>query len=200
MAPTSPIINNLLDSLDEAPLSGPDANPTALLWQSGVAVQWLLQDYLFSWLELCQGAIKCEYPQAVAYRIRLQAIANMRLDIGEIANNGSAWDKVRFLGSLETFLRSLAKGMATSPTSLALQWGINARDIPMAVSHAFKETDFLDDGLPKMIGDCSMLLAFLLAQIVEDEGVLEEIDERMFSSKPRALIELLQSIPAPPEA
>lgn len=199
MAPTSPIINNLLDSLDEAPLSGPDASPTALLWQSGVAVQWLLQDYLFSWLELCQGAIKCEYPQAQAYRVRLQAIANMRLDLDDVSRD-SVWRKTMFLASLETFLRSLAKSMPTSPTSLAMQWGINARDVPMAVSHAFKETDFLDDGLPKMIGDCCMLLAFLLAQIVEDEGALEEIDERMFSAKPRALIELLQSIPVTPEA
>lgn len=196
---TSPIINNLLDSLGEEPLAGEEANATTLLKQAEVAVDWLLRDYLYSWLELARGLVGCSYPQALAYRVRLNVIADMRLDLDTVAK-GSSTEKVFFLAGLETHLRSLLSGMPGSPSSRSLQWGVDARDIGAAIGYGFREAAFLDDGIPGQVSACAMLTAFLVSQIVTDDGVAEEIAERMFVTKPMLLIEKLQELPAAPEA
>ena len=197
---TSPIINNLLDSLGEEPLAGEEVNATTLLKQAEVAVSWLLQDYLFSWLEIAGGTIGCSYPQALAYRVRLRVISDMRLDLERLTKSGSVSEKVFFLGGVETHLRSLAGNMNLAPSSRSLQWGVDARDIAAAVGYGFREAAFLDDGIPGQVASCAMLTAFLVSQIVTDDGVAEEIAGRMFTVKPYELVDLLQGLPVAPEA
>ena len=195
---TSPIVNNLLDSLGEEPLAGEEVNVTTLLKQAEVSVDWLLRDYLYSWLELARWLVGCSYPQALAYRVRLNVIADMRLDLDTVAK-GSVSEKVFFLGGIETHLRSLLSSMPAAPSSRSLQWGVDARDVAAAIGYGFKESAFLDDGIPGQVASCSMLCAFLVSQIVTDDAA-EEIAGRMFLAKPMALIEKLQALPPAPEA
>lgn len=189
------LLTHLLDSLDEDTTT-PTVNDTTLHHQATAATRWLVQDYLFSWLELAEGAIKAEYPRALTHRIRLQVLSNLRHDF----EGKGIGECIFLLASIETHLRSILADLRLAPDDRALQWGIWGRDIPISVAFGFQDAGFLDDTLPKQIATCTMQLAFLMSQLVEDDGVAEEISARMFDKKPRELVKLLQRIPQAPEA
>lgn len=191
----SAIVTHLLDSLDEDAVAAP-VNDTTLHRQAVAAVDWLLHDYLFSWLELLEGAVKCEYPRAMAQRVRLQVLSNLRHDLQGKDLTACVFE----LASIETFLRSILKDLRVAPDERAMQWGVWGRDVPISIAYGFQDAKFLDDTVPKQISACAMQCAFLVSQLVTDDGVAEEISHRMFDAKPRALLALLQSIPAAPEA
>lgn len=190
------LIAHLLDSLEEDPSDVAPVNNTTLHRQATVATRWLMEQYLFSWLELLEGAIKCEYPHALANRVRLQVLANLRRDL-QPEDTGKC---VFVLAGIETHLRAMLRDLHVAPDERSMQWGIWARDVPVSIAYGFQDSGFLDDTVPKQIAVCSMLCAFLMSLLVEDDGVEQEIASRMFDEKPRVLLDLLRAIPDAPEA
>jgi len=197
MDTSSPVINHLLDFLGESPLQAPDPNPTTLLRHGQVAQEWMLKCYLHSWLELIESLVQCDYPEARAHRLMFRAVAGLREDIDP------AFDPQRqsvFLHSVTTHLQSTARAVGGYPDERSLQWGIWARDIPLSVVYGFEETSFMDSSTCQDIAPPCMYAAFLVSQVVTDEGAAEEIEETMFEVLPRALVTLLRSLPDAPEA
>jgi hypothetical protein len=194
---TSPLINNLLDYLGEEPIVGSDPNMTTLLRHGQAAQEWLLTQYLGSWLELVGGLVGCGYPLALAHRPMMHALSRL----GEKLNPAlSVTDQVFFLGSVHDHLQSILRRMNGFPDERSMQWGIWARDVPMAIVYGFSETSFLNPLICEGIVPCCMYAALLVSQVVTDDGVAEEIEDKMFEAKPRALAELLRELPAAPEA
>lgn len=193
----SPIINSLLDYLDEPPVLGSDPNMTTLLRQGQAAQEWLLTHYLASWLELVGGIVDCDYPLARPFRVQLRALARLaeHLDAGH-----SDSEQIMHLTSVEAMLKSTLRSMNGSPSERDMQWGLWARDVPMSIAYAFSETTFLNPMICEGIAPCCMFAAFLVSMVVTDDGVAEEIEERMFGEKPRVLVDLMRSIPDSPEA
>ncbi len=197
METPSPIINGLLDYLGEEPMRDSDPNRTTLLRQAQVAEAWLLSNYLAAWLELIGGLVDCDYPLARAYRVQLRALSRLA---GHIDINGPTSSQIVALNSVESMLQSTLRSMGVCPSERDMQWGIWARDVPMSIAYGFSETTFLNSFICEGIAPCCMYAAFLVSQIVTDDGVAEEISGKMFEAKPRALIEIMRSIPDAPEA
>ncbi len=196
METPSPLINGLLDYLGEEPMLG-SPNMTTLLRQGQVAQEWLVTNYLASWLELIGGLVDCEYPLAKRFRVQYRALARLTqyLDPRDAESN-----QIVELRSVEANLQSTLRVMAGHPSERGMQWGIWARDVPMSIAHAFSDTAFLNPLICEGIAPCCMYAAFLVSQVVTDDGVAEEIAEKMFEEKPRALIEIMRSLPTAPEA
>lgn len=192
----STIINNILDCLGETPTMA-EVNMTTLLRQGHTAQQWLLTHYLPSWLELIGGLVGCDYPVARTHRVQLRTLGNQAEHINARA---SEYEQIAALYGIESLLRSNLRHMHVSPSERDLQWGIWARDVPMSIAHAFTESEFMNPIICEGIAPVCMLSAFLVSHVVTDDGVAEEISSRMFEEKPRALIELMRSIPSSPEA
>ncbi len=197
MEDTSPLTNSLLEFLGEPPVLGPDTNPTTLMRQAEEAQRWLYKIYLGSWLELVGSVVEAGYPLARSHQSSLRAISRLEEQLDPLSH---ASHQVVFLHSVQTYLRSALKHMDIYPEERGLQWGIWARDVPMAIAHGFDETDFLDALICKDIAPCVMYAALLVSEVVTDEGTAEEIAETMFEELPRLLIELLRAVPAAPEA
>jgi hypothetical protein len=197
MEDPSPLTNGLLEFLGEPPVLDAHANPTTLIQQAQVAEAWLFKVYLGSWLELIGGLVGAGYPLATAFQPSLRAISRLaeRLVPGLPVTN-----QVVLLQSVQTYLRSTLKLMHLYPEERGLQWGIWARDVPMAIAWGFDETDYLDALICKDIAPCVMYAALLVSEVVTDDGVAEEISEKMFGELPRSLVELLRAVPAAPEA
>lgn len=193
----SPIINGLLDYLGEEPALGSDPNMTTLLRQGQAAQEWLLSNYLAAWLELIGGIVDCDYPLAKARRVQLRALS--RLSEYLDANQPESQLIVE-LHNTEAMLQSTLRNMGGFPAERDMQWGIWARDVPMSIAYAFNDTTFLNPVICEGIAPCCMYAAFLVSQVVTDDGVAEEIADKMFEEKPRALIEIMRSIPDSPEA
>lgn len=190
-------MNHLLDYLDEPLTTGSDPNPTTLLRQGQVAQEWLLQTYLDTWLVLIGGLVECGYPLAQGFRPALRAIARMT---EQLDCDLPAAQQLFRLHNIETHLRSTIKRMCADVAHRDLQWGIWSRDVPSAIAYGFDEVDFLDPLVCRAIAQCTMYAAFLVSQVVTDEGVAEEIEAEMFGVMPRRLIELLSATPSAPEA
>lgn len=197
MGTNSPIINSLLDFLGENPVLGSDPNMTTLLRQGQIAQGWLVSNYLAAWLELIGGTIDCDYPLANAHRVQLRALSRMA---EQISADSSDSQQIFGLHGIESMLKSTLRNMGGYPDERDLQWGIWARDVPMSIAYAFSETTFLNPLICEGIAPCCMYAAFLVSQVVTDDGVADEIAEKMFEQKPRALIEIMRSVPDSPEA
>lgn len=193
----SPIIDNILDYLGEPPAGGSGANMTTLLRQGQAAQEWLLTHYLPSWLELIGGLVDCDYPLARAHRVQLRALGNQADCIAACASEA---EQVVLLYGVESLLRSNLRHMHVSPRERDLQWGLWARDVPMSIAHAFTESEFMNPLICEGIAPVCMLSAFLVSQVVTDDGVAETISHKMFEEKPRALIDIVRGIPSSPEA
>jgi hypothetical protein len=192
---SSPLTNHLLEFLGEPPMPGSVANPTTLLRQGQAAQEWLLSHYLTSWLELIGGLVEAGYPKATAFRSQLRA--NARLAEYIDADNSN---QVFCLESIRASLQSTLRMMGGYPSERDMQWGVWARDVPMSIAYAFDESEFMDAVVCESIAPCCMYAAFLVSHVVEDAGVAEEIASAMFEQKPRALVEILRSLPTAPEA
>ncbi len=197
MENTSPIIDHLLDYLEEPLVVGSGANMTTVLRQALAAQEWLLTQYLGSWLELVGGVVDCEYPHAMRFRAQLRAIGRLAERVSAATPNQ---EQVVLLESIQSCLKTTLRSMNIVPRDRDLQWGIWARDIPMAIATAFGETGFLDPLICEGIAPCCMYAALLVSQVVTDDGVAEEIADKMFEEKPRALVELMRGLPVAPEA
>ncbi len=165
---------------------------TTLLRQGQVAQEWLLTNYLTAWLELVGGTVDCDYPLAKAYRVQLRALARMAEHLSA-SDPGS--QQIVELHHIEAMLQSTLRSMGGYPAERDMQWGIWARDVPLSVAYGFGETEFLDPTICHGIAPCCMYAAFLVSQVVTDAGVAEEIAQKMFEEKPRALVEIMRSLP-----
>ena len=178
-------------------MAGLAPNPTTLIRQAEVAQDWLFQVYLGSWLQLVGGLVEAGYPLAKSFRGPLRAIGRLTdrlvpdLDLAE---------QVVLLQSVQHHLRSTLRLMGLYPEERGLQWGIWARDVPMAIAYGFDETEFLDALICKDVAPCVMYAALLVSEVVTDDGVAEEIVESMFGEMPRSLVELIRGVRAAPEA
>jgi len=197
MEDPSPLTSGLLEILGEPPMAGLAPNPTTLIRQAEVAQDWLFQVYLGSWLQLVGGLVEAGYPLAKSFRGPLRAIGRLTdrlvpdLDLAE---------QVVLLQSVQHHLRSTLRLMGLYPEERGLQWGIWARDVPMAIAYGFDETEFLDALICKDVAPCVMYAALLVSEVVTDDGVAEEIVESMFGEMPRSLVELIRGVRAAPEA
>src|SRR5882672_6165728 len=187
----SPLTNNLLELLGEPPHPGSPVNPTTLLAQARAAEQWLLTSYLGPWLTLIGGLVDCEYPLGGAFRVPLRAIGRLQEQLDPLS---PVDEQVLLLVSIQSYLKSTLKMMGGSIEHRDMQWGLWARDVPMAIAYGFDETEFLDTLICCDIAQCCMYAAFLVSQVVTDDGVAEEIEGEMFGEKPRRLIELLTGL------
>jgi len=197
MEDPSPITSGLLEFLGEPPASGSAPNATTLIRQAEVAQDWLFQVYLGAWLDLIGGLVEAGYPLAGAFRPSLRALSRLS---ERLTPDLALTEQVMLLQSVQHHLRSTLKLMGLYPEERGLQWGIWARDVPMAIAYGFDDTEFLDALICKDIAPCVMYAALLVSEIVTDEGVAEEIECKMFEAMPRSLVELLRSVPAAPEA
>lgn len=197
METQSPLINSLLDYLDEPPVLGSEPNMTTLLRQGQAAQEWLLTHYLPAWLEIIGGLVDCDYPLGRAHRVQLRALARLaeRLDANSLDS-----EQIMMLNSVESLIKGTLRIMNKTPSERDMQWGLWARDVPMSIAYAFSETTFLNPLICEGIAPCCMFAAFLVSMVVTDSGVAEEIEERMFGEKPRVLVELMRTIPDSPEA
>lgn len=178
-------------------MAGPAINPATLMCQAQVAQDWLFQVYLGAWLDLIGGLVDAGYPLAGAFRPSLRAIGRLT---EQLTPDLPVAEQVMLLASVQHHLRSTLRLMGLYPEERGLQWGIWARDVPMAIAYGFDETDFLDALICKDVAPCVMYAALLVSEVVTDTGVAEEIEATMFGELPRSLIELLRSVPAAPEA
>ena len=197
MEDPSPLTNNLLEFLGEPPVTGSAPNATTLMRQAEAAEKWLYKIYLGSWLTLIGSLVDAEYPLALSFRVQLRALSRLEEQLDPLS---PPVNQVVLLQSVQTHLRSTLKRMNLYPEERGLQWGIWARDVPMAVASGFDETEFLDAHICKDIAPCVMYAALLVSEVVTDDGVAEEIEATMFGELPRSLIELLRGVPSAPEA
>ena len=188
--------NHLLEYLGEEPVVPQNSNPTTLLRHGQIAQEWLLKSYLGAWIELIGGLVDCDYQVARANARVFKAVALQakRIDPG-LTNT----EQIFFLGGLQAALQHAARSCGVA-TERSMQWGVWARDVPMAIAHGFSDTDFLNPVICEGIAPCSMYAAFLVSQTVTDTGVSEEIASKMFEELPRVLLDVLQRVPAAPEA
>ncbi len=193
---TSPLTEHLLEYLNEGPSGAPAANLATVLHQGERAQQWLLSSYLAAWLEVIGDLPKAGYPRAFSRGRRLQRIAQ---EAAELAGERTNTEWIFFLESL-TFLLRGACADVNKPDERAMQWGLWARDVPMAVVCGFGDTKILDATICDAVAPAAMYAAFLVGMIVEDQGVSEEIEQRMFEDLPRELLTLLRDTPVAPEA
>lgn len=196
METKSPIENGLLDYLGEGLAMGPRLNPTTLLRHGQIAQEWLLSSYLGAWLELIGGLVDCDYPLARAHAVQFRALARLgkEIDPGLCGN-----DQVFFLGSLESLLKFSCKSAGT-PHTRAMQWGVDARDVAMAVVDGFIDSKILNPVICEAAVPCAMYAAFLVSQVVTDAGVAEEIAVKMFEELPRGILDTIRRVPESPEA
>jgi hypothetical protein len=192
----SPVTNHLLEYLHEDPVPGPLANPATMLQQGERAQAWLLGSYLPAWLEIIGGLPDAGYPRAFVRGRRLQRIAR---EAEAFRDERTKTELVFFLESLQHLLRGACADV-NKPDERSMQWGVWAREVPMAIVYGFAETGILDPVVCEALAPCSSYAAFLVSMIVEDEGVAEEIEERMFEVLPRELLDLVAQTPAAPEA
>lgn len=172
------------------------ASATTLMQQAMQAQEWLRATYLPEWLELLGGLVVCDYPLARSNAAALRGVCDMRSTIEQATDIA----QLEFaLANIERNVRTIATSTKL-PRDRAMQWGIWARDVPMAIAHGLAEQPFLDAGVCKAIAGCCMYCAYVTSQIVTDDGVAEEIAMRMFEVMPRELLALLSSAPPAPEA
>lgn len=194
----SPLEYHLLEYLGEDPFAVQNPkNPTTLLRHGQIAQEWLIKAYLGAWLELIGGLVDASYPLALRYRAQFRALARLgeRLD-----PSLPPAEQVSFLMGAQHHLQSTLRSMAECPSERDMQWGLWGRDIPVAIAFGFTDTEILSPLVCESIGQCCMYAALLVSQVVTDDGVAEEIVGQMFEAKPRALLELLKTIPDAPEA
>ncbi len=192
----TPLADHLLDYLDEDPAPVVAYNLTTLMRQGQVAQEWLLTEYLGTWLDLLGGLVTCGYPLAVKYAGALRAIGALK---GQLDASKDVAEQVFFLKGCEDSIRGVARFCGVA-SERSMQFGVWARDIPIALAYGFSETDILSPLICEGIAPVCMYAAFLVSQVVTDEGVAEEVSDRMFETLPRELLTLLSSLPAAPEA
>lgn len=196
METSSPIENNLLDYLGEEPVMGREPNLTTVLRQGQIAQEWLLTAYLGAWLQLIGGLVKCDYPLAMGRAEAFLAVARLEQQIDP---GLSAIDQVFFLENTQTYIKLLAKNTGV-PSTRSMQWGIWARDVAVAITAGFVESDILNPVICEALTPCCQYAAFVVSQVVTDDGVAEEISAKMFEALPRVLLNIIQRTPAAPEA
>lgn len=191
----SPITESLADYFNEHPASY-SANPATMLRQAEAAQAWLLCTYLGSWLKLLASMPAAGYPIAKEHVLRLERLGG---ELPELDKPRNVPDMLFYLAALEGVLRGLCASV-NEPEEIPMQWAIWARDVPMAIAHGFSESELLDPVIVEGIAPCCMYAALLTGMIVTDDGVFEEIEQRMFEELPRELIELVRNIPDAAEA
>jgi hypothetical protein len=192
----TPLADHLLDYLGEGPSSPVAHNLTTVMRQGQAAQEWLLVEYLGAWLDLISGLVTAEYPLAVKYAGAIRAIGRLK---HQLSAELDVSEQVFFLKGLEDSIKGVARFTGVA-TERSMQWGIWGKDIPASIGYGFSETDVLSPLICEGIAPVCMYAAFLVSQVVTDEGVAEEVADKMFETMPRQLLELLRGIPSAPEA
>jgi len=195
----SAITESLLEYLGEeerAPL--PIANPATVLLQGERAQAWLLEKYLHAWLGIIGGLPTAGYPRAKSLGVAMR-LNSLGSEAAELHRPRSRLDTLFMLEGLLVVLRSVCASV-NRPDERSMQWGIWARDVPMSVAYGFTESEILDPVICEGVATCCMYSAYLVSMVVADEGVAEEVADRMFERLPRELLGLLRDTPAAPEA
>jgi len=192
----TPLTDHLLEYLCEEYHLTVAYSLTTLMHEGQVAQEWLLTKYLAAWLNLIGGCVDAGYPLALRHGRALRAIQKLELQI-DAARDVS--DQVFFLRGVEDSIKGVARFCGV-PDERSMQWGVWGRDVPIAMAYGFSETEVLSPLICEGIAPCCMYAAFLVSLVVTDEGTAEEIADRMFEVMPRELLDLLQRLPAAPEA
>jgi len=190
----SPILANLTEYLHDPDSSARPSNPATVVAQGERAQRWLLDVYLFSWLELLAQLPAAGYRRARP-RLRFERLRNEAATLKD-ARDADEW--IFYLTSLQSLLRRLASEVNV-PDERSMQWGIWARDIPMAVADGFEEIT-LDGSISDGIAAACMYAAFLAGMVIEDSGTAEEVSFAMFEQLPRQLLQIVKEVPLAPEA
>jgi len=193
----NPLTYHLRDYLHEdLNIQSTPTSLTTLMHHGQAAQQWLLTEYLGQWLKLVEDLLACDYPLARKHARLILGLGALGRQLPDPRDEAL---QVFFLEGIQGRLKDLGRGTNVA-SARSMQWGVWARDVPTAIADAFGETDVLDPLVCRGVAPCCMYAAFVVSQIVTDEGVAEEIAQKMFEDLPRELLRYLDRLPAAPEA
>lgn len=188
-----PLVTAAMELVELDPVPGSRVNETATLLRAARAERWLLETYLQAWLDGCAELPKAGYPlaQKIVHRLQaLPALLTPALDTHcDAAGRSFALNNVT-----DCLQRLCVETFNDTNECRSLQWGIWARDPAADMAAAFKKVPFLDPAPCKELTKPTMYAAYLMSQIITDDGVAEEIEAALFDGLHGALGGILLEI------